>query len=165
MEAAEFAAFFEVASENYAKDNVANGRWNASDAQTLSREETKRLLPQGEKTADNYLFVLRDTHLNAEVGYLWYGTLVRGTKKIAFLYQIYIHGQFRRRGYGRQAMHALETRALKSGHNSLALNVSAINADARRLYEATGYSASSLMMLKDLRRSDALYLPSEPSER
>ena len=155
MEASEFAAFFEIASENYAKDNVANGRWNASDAQTLSREETKRLLPQGEKTADNYLFVLRDTHLDAEVGYLWYGTLVRGTKKIAFLYQVYIHDEFRRRGYGRQAMHALETGALKSGHNSLALNVSAINADARRLYEATGYSASSLMMLKDLRRSEA----------
>ena len=113
------------------------------------------MLPEGEKTADNCLFVLRDTHLNAEVGYLWYGTLVRGTKKIAFLNQIYIHGQFRGRGYGRQAMHAFETEALTTQHNTLALNVSAINAAARRLYEATGYSASSLMMLKDLRRSDA----------
>lgn len=155
LEAAEFAAFSEVASNNYAKDNVANGRWNASDAPTLAKEETKRLLPEGEKTADNYLFMLRDTQLNAEVGYLWYGTLVRGTKKIAFLNQIYIHGQFRRRGYGRQAMLEFEKEALNSGHNTLALNVSSVNVDARRLYEATGYSASSLMMLKDLRRSDA----------
>ena len=155
MEAAAFAAFSEVASDNYAKDNVANGRWNASDAPNLAREETRRLLPDGEKTADNYLFVLQDTDLNAEVGYLWYGTLVRGTKKVAFLYQIYIHAQFRRKGYGHQAMHAFETEALKTLHNSLALNVSAINAGARRLYDVAGYSASSLTMLKELRPGDA----------
>ena len=155
MEATAFATFSDVASDNYAKDNVANGRWNAADAPTLAREETKRLLPEGEKTADNYLFVLRDTHLNAEVGYLWYGTMVRGTKKVAFLNQIYVHAQFRRQGYGREAMHAFETEALKSQHNVLALNVSAINAAARRLYDTTGYSASSLTMLKELRHSDA----------
>lgn len=155
MDTAAFAAFSEIAADNLAKDNVANGRWNASDAPTLAREETQRLLPEGEKTKDNYLFVLRDTVPNAEVGYLWYGTMVRGTKKVGFLYQIYIHAQFRRQGYGRQAMHAFETEALKSRHNTLALNVSAVNADARRLYEATGYSASSLTMLKELRRSDA----------
>jgi GNAT superfamily N-acetyltransferase len=155
METAAFAAFFEVACDSYAKDNVANGRWNASDAPALAREETKRLLPDGEKTAENCLFVLRDTDLNAEVGYLWYGTMSRGTKKIAFPYQIYIHAEFRRKGYGRQAMHAFETEALRSAHNSLALNVSAVNADALRLYEAVGYNASSLVMRKELQRSDA----------
>lgn len=155
MDSTAFAEFSEVAASNYAKDNVANGRWNAADAPTLAKEETQRLLPDGEKTKDNFLFVLRDTDANAEVGYLWYGTMVRGTKKVGFLYQIYLHTQFRRQGYGRQAMQAFEAEALKSQHNALALNVSAVNADARRLYEATGYGTSSLTMLKDLRRSDA----------
>ena len=155
MEAAAFAAFFEVASDSYAKDNVANGRWNPTDASTLAREETKRLLPEGERTAENHLFLLRDTDLNVEVGYLWYGTMIRGTKKVAFLFQIYIHAPFRRKGYGRQAMHALEREALGSQHDALALNVSALNADALRLYEAVGYSASSMVMRKELRRSDA----------
>ena len=155
MDAEAFATFFEVAAASYAQDNVANGRWNASDALTLAREETKRLLPEDEKTADSYLFVLRDTDLNAEVGYLWYGTMARGTKKIAFLYQIYIHAPFRRKGYGRQAMHAFETEALKGEHDALALNVSALNADALRLYEAVGYTASSLVMRKEPRRSRA----------
>ena len=149
MEAAEYAAFFEVASESYAKDNVANGRWNAADASTLAREETKRLLPADEKTAENHLFVLQDADLNVEVGYLWYGTLARGTKKVAFLFQIYIHAQFRRKGYGRQAMQAFENEALRGEHNALALNVSAINTDALRLYEAVGYSASSMVMRKE----------------
>ncbi len=91
METAEFAEFFEVAANSYAADNIANGRWNASDALDLAREESKRLLPEGEKTVENYLFVLRDTGQQSDVGYLWYGTMTRGTKKVAFLYQIYIH--------------------------------------------------------------------------
>ncbi|OYU42719.1 MAG: hypothetical protein CFE44_22445, partial [Burkholderiales bacterium PBB4] len=82
MDSTAFAAFSEVAADNYAKDNVANGRWNTADAPRLAREETQRLLPDGEKTKDNFLFVLRDTEANAEVGYLWYGTMVRGTKKV-----------------------------------------------------------------------------------
>ena len=155
MGAAEYAAFFEVASDSYARNNVAEGRWNAPDAPALAREETKRLLPEGEKTAENQLFVLRDADLNAEVGYLWYGTMARGTKRVAFLFQIYVHSQFRRRGYGRQAMQAFEQEALSSGHNSLALNVSALNTDALRLYETVGYSASSMVMRKEPRRSDA----------
>ena len=155
MTTAEYASFFEVASDGYARDNVENGRWNASDAPALAREETKRLLPEGERTPENYLFVLRDTEREADVGYLWYGTMTRGTKKVAFLFQIYIHAQFRRKGYGRQAMQVFETEALKSEHNAFALNVSAMNAGALHLYEAVGYSASSLVMRKEPRRSDA----------
>jgi ribosomal protein S18 acetylase RimI-like enzyme len=148
MTTAEFAAFFELASESHARDNVANGRWSPADAPALAREESKRLLPEGEKTAGNYLFVLRDPEANAEVGYLWYGTVARGTKKVAFLYQVYIHAQFRRKGLGRQAMYAFEEAALGSEHDELALNVSAANLAARRLYEAIGYSESSIAMRK-----------------
>lgn len=155
MDAAAFAAFSEVASDNLANDNVANGRWNDSDAPTLAKEEIQRSLPDAEKTADNHLFVLRDTDLNAEVGYLWCGTLVRGTKRVAFLNQICIYAQFRRKGYGQLAMLAFEEEALKSQHSTLALNVSAINTAARRLYEVVGYSTSSLTLLKELRRGDA----------
>ena len=155
MDAAEFAAFFELASEGYAKDNVANGRWNEADASALAHEETKRLLPEGEKTAENNLFVLRDANLNTDVGYVWYGTMARGTKKVCFLFQIYIHPQFRRKGYGRQAMLKFENEALSSGHNALALNVSATNTDALRLYESVGFSASSMVMRKEPRRGVA----------
>ncbi len=81
METAEFAEFFEVAANSYAADNIANGRWNASDAFNLAREESKRLLPEGEKTAENYLFVLRDNGQQADVGYLWYGTMTRAQRR------------------------------------------------------------------------------------
>jgi GNAT superfamily N-acetyltransferase len=155
METAEFPEFFEAASSNYAEQNVANGRWNAAEALELAREETSRLLPEGEKTADNLLFVLRDTDRGVDIGYLWYGAMARGTKRVAFLYQLYIHPQHRRQGYGRQAMRWFEEQAIRQGFDALALNVSATNQGAVRLYEASGYNPSSIVMRKQLPRGAA----------
>ena len=155
MMPADFPAFFEAASESYANDNVASGRWNEADALNLAREETKRLLPQDERAPDNYLLVLLDTDRKAGIGYLWYGTMTRGTKKVAFLFQLYVHKQYRRQGYGLQAMRAFELEALRTGHHSLALNVFASNPGALRLYESVGYSPTSIGMRKELTRGDA----------
>jgi len=91
MMPADFSSFFEAASESYANDNVASGRWNEADALDLAREETKRLLPQEERTADNSLFVLLDTERSTTVGYLWYATLTRGSKKVAFLFLFFLY--------------------------------------------------------------------------
>ena len=151
----DFSTFFEAVAESHAEDNIAAGRWNASDAPDLAREETKRLLPGNEKTAENHLFVLKDTELKTEIGYLWFGNVTRASKKVAYLYQLYIHPQFRRLGYGRQAMYVFEKEALSRGFDALALHVFATNGGAHRLYQAVGYSASSIVMRKELRQSDA----------
>ncbi|MCU0951692.1 MAG: GNAT family N-acetyltransferase [Burkholderiaceae bacterium] len=123
MDASEFLAFFEAVSDSYARDNAASGRWRESDASSLAREETGRLLPQAEKTPDNELFVIRSTEHNASVGYVWYGSMVRGTKKVAFLFQLYIHPQYRRQGFGKQALAAFEEEARNTGHDALNLYV------------------------------------------
>jgi ribosomal protein S18 acetylase RimI-like enzyme len=151
----EFSTFFEAVAASHAEDNIAAGRWTASDALALSREETKRLLPRNEKTSENYLFVLQDCDLQSEIGYLWFGNTTRATKKVAYLHQIYIHPRFRRQGYGRQAMYAFEKETLSRGYDGLALHVFATNGGAHRLYQALGYSASSITMRKELRPSDA----------
>ena len=151
----EFSTFFETVAESHAKDNIAASRWNDSDAPALAREETKRLLPANEKTPENYLFVLQDIDLKSEIGYLWFGNTTRATKKVAYLYQVYIHPQFRRQGYGRQAMFAFEKEALSRGYDALGLHVFATNGGAHRLYQAMGYSASSITMHKELGPSDA----------
>jgi GNAT superfamily N-acetyltransferase len=155
MMPADFPAFFEAVSESHANDNVASGRWNEADAPTLAREETERLLPQNEGTPNNFLFVLLDTESKASIGYLWYGTVTRGAKRVAFLFQLYVHKQFRRQGYGLQAMHAFELQALHTGHHSLALNVFASNPGALKLYEHVGYTPTSIGMRKELTRGDA----------
>jgi ribosomal protein S18 acetylase RimI-like enzyme len=155
MNASDFPAFFGAASDSYARDNAASGRWTEHDAPSLAREETKRLLVLDEKTPDNYLFVLRASTVSAGVGYLWYGTNIRGASRVAFLFQLYIHEQYRRHGYGRHALLAFERHALNSGHDSFALNVFASNRGALRLYESAGYSPTSIGMRKLPTRGDA----------
>jgi ribosomal protein S18 acetylase RimI-like enzyme len=155
MNASDFPAFFETASNSYARDNAASGRWPEHDAPSLAREETKRLLALDEKTPDNFLFVLHASGASTDVGYLWYGTHVRGASRVAFLFQLYIHEQYRRQGYGRQALLAFERHALNAGHDALALNVFASNQGALLLYESAGYSPTSIGMRKLPARSDA----------
>jgi ribosomal protein S18 acetylase RimI-like enzyme len=155
MAESEFPAFFEAASDSYARDNAASGRWSESDAPSLAREETRRLLPQAEMTPDTELFVIRDTTSSTAVGYVWYGSLTRGTKKVAFLFQLYIHPQYRRQGFGRQALAAFEEEARNTGHDSLGLNVFATNPGAVKLYESVGYIPTSIGMRKELTRYDA----------
>lgn len=151
----QFAAFFETVAASHAQDNIAADRWSASEAAALAREETTRLLPANEKTPENHLFVLREAGLAAEIGYLWFGTMARANKKIAYLFQIYIHPGFRGQGYGRQAMLAFEEEARRRKYDALALHVFGTNERAHRLYQAMGYSASSITMRKELGSTDA----------
>ena len=151
----EFSSFFDTVAASHARDNVAAGRWSASEAPALAREETKRFLPGNERTPEHYLFVLLDTDLEQEIGYLWFGSTVRATRKVAYLYQIYVHPQFRRKGYGRKAMLAFEKEARSRRYDALGLHVFATNGGAHRLYEALGYRATSITMHKELGPSDA----------
>lgn len=149
-----FPAFFEAASDSYANDNAASGRWNSADAPDLAREELRRLLPQAESTPGNALFELLDPARGVKVGYLWYGTVSRGTRKVAFLFQLLVLAEYRLQGYGLQAMEAFEHEAQTTGHHSLALNVFASNPGALKLYERVGYIPTSIGMRKELRRGE-----------
>lgn len=151
----EFSAFFDTVADSHATDSIVAGRWSASDASALAREELKRLLPANEKTPENCLFVLQRTHPPSEVGYLWFRGMTRATQRVAYLCQLYIHERFRRQGYGRQAMVAFENEALGRGYDALGLHVYATNGHAHRLYQTLGFAASSITMYKELRPMDA----------
>jgi ribosomal protein S18 acetylase RimI-like enzyme len=148
MGAGDFPAFFAATSESHARDNMESGRWSEADAMGLAQAELKRLPPHEEKTPENQLFVLSEVVSESKVGYLWYGTQVRGISRVAFLYQLLIHEDQRRKGYGRQALKSFERHALATGHDSLALNVFASNGAALRLYESYGFSPTSIGMRK-----------------
>ena len=71
------------------------------------------------------------------VGWLW---LQPGeSPHSAFLYQLTVAERFRRRGYGRAMLAALEQRLAGEGVDELVLHVNAGNLPARRLYAAAGY--------------------------
>ena len=74
------------------------------------------------------------------VGWLWVKRTQPGlSPDAAFLYQIQVNRQLRRRGYGRAMLDALERTLAASGHRELHLNVWDTNDAGRRLYERAGY--------------------------
>ena len=150
MTRAEFPAFFELSAASYAEDSVAAGRWQSSEAFSLARAETNRLLPSGADSPDAFLRVIRREEDPSPVGYLWFATPLKDGRKVAFLYHLLIVPSFRRRGYGREALRAFEAEAATLGCDAVALNVFVPNEAARRLYESAGYDTTAVSMRKSL---------------
>ena len=64
------------------------------------------------------------------------------------------HSLFRRRGYGEQAMAAIEDKVRELGLDTIDLHVFGFNTAARALYEKMGYSVTDVNMRKRLIASD-----------
>jgi ribosomal protein S18 acetylase RimI-like enzyme len=145
-----FDRFFELAVQSHAEDNVASGRWSTQDALLQARNEATRFLPQGFATKDIDLFEIQTPSSSEIVGYLWAGALDRGTKKVAYLYQLYVLPEYRRQGHARRAIQAYEAMAREGGFRSVALNVFGSNTAAQTLYRSLGFAVTSIGMHKDL---------------
>src|SRR5882672_8445039 len=110
-----FDSFVEMAVAGYAADNVASGRWSEQDAVAMSRAETERLLPQGLETPDNYLYEIQEESTEQIVGHVWFALVARGTRKVAFVYQVQVKPEVQRRGHAKAALLAVEGIAISLG--------------------------------------------------
>jgi len=148
MTQAEYDAFFEHLIVEYAKDNVRAGYWHESEALEKSRKETERLLPQGLRTVNTYLYSVYDGE--QAVGVIWLKADPNHPSKSGFIFDIEIREAFRGKGYGKQTMQLMEEKSRELGLNSIGLHVFASNKVARNLYESLGYQTVSLNMTKSL---------------
>ena len=119
-------------------------------AQEKARTDSEQLLPGGLNSKDQYLYSVRDEDTGQKVGVLWFAPSERGERKTIFLYDILIDEEFRGRGYGTQAMTALEDRARELGAVRIGLHVFGHNERARQLYKRLGYVETNINMAKDL---------------
>ena len=150
-----YPVFFDLASKAYASENVLAGRWPADDALDTARSETERLLPQGLATPENQLLEILEAEQGPTVGFAWFARMKRGPSFAAFICQIYVTPEARRRGHAKAALVAIEQLAIEQGLSSVALHVFAHNEGALALYKSIGYSVASLNMHKLLSRGDA----------
>jgi len=131
----DFTAFQESSTKDYAQELLRAGK-AAQEAEALQAAlaEFCGILPQGMATPNHFL-----NHLvNAQgqtVGFLWYG--IRGEE--IFICDFLIHEAQRRKGYGTQALEALEVLARGQGVQRIRLHVFSHNTAARKLYRAQGY--------------------------
>jgi ribosomal protein S18 acetylase RimI-like enzyme len=152
MTPAEYDPWQAQAIRDYADDKVKAGAWTAGEALERSAGEFAKLLPQGLASPDNWLFSIwtDEAPLDTPVGMLWVARPAWRADQ-AFIYDFLIHEPYRRRGYGRQALLALEPQVKALGLTAIGLHVFGHNHGAIALYEQTGYEITDINMVKPLK--------------
>ncbi|MNI89430.1 putative N-acetyltransferase YycN [compost metagenome] len=84
------------------------------------------------------------------VGYIWFNVTEGRRGREAFIYDIYIFEPYQGRGYGKQAMQALDEKARSMDVCKIGLHVFGQNQRAYQLYSKMGYGVTDITMSKDL---------------
>ncbi|MCK6258181.1 GNAT family N-acetyltransferase [Fictibacillus sp. KIGAM418] len=145
MKSDEFQRYLSYAIKNYADEHVKAGNWNELEAFSKATQEFEKLLPDGEKTTNNNLYIIRDEE--QEVGMVW---LAQRSNEKGFIYDINVWEGNQGRGYGKKAMKEVEIVAKKLGLKSIGLHVFGHNQTARGLYEKLGYIETDIVMKKKI---------------
>ena len=154
MTEVQYLAYVGDAIPGYAAEQVTSGQWSQEEALGLAHKAYQELLPQGLNTPDNYFYAVQDSQGNS-VGTLWVAVQNRAGKRIAYLYDISIKPEHRRRGFAKSALLALEEQARTLGLSGIALHVFGHNSEAQALYTMLGYQTTDISMFKSLARPGA----------
>jgi RimJ/RimL family protein N-acetyltransferase len=150
MTEGEYAAFAADAPPGYARDQVEAGVWSAGESLQLATDAFNRLLPQGLRTPDHFLFIVREGASQTALGNLWFARKERAGEKVAYVYSIFIREEFRRKGHATGAFRALEKEVLSMGLAGIELHVFGQNTRARALYQKIGFHETNVTMFKAL---------------
>ena len=148
LDASRYEAWKQASIRGYAESNVESGRWDASDAMEKSERSYADDLPDGLATPNHFIFELfvDDDY----VGYLWLFVEPEAAVSNAYIYDIEMLAGQRGKGFGKQAMQALESWCKERNIQRIGLNVFAFNKPAISLYEGLGYQTTNFKMQKDL---------------
>lgn len=150
MTEAAYARFKDNSVADYAKENVAGGRWPDTGALERSRLAYEQLLPQGLATPGQHLFTIHDVAQGLDVGVLWLAVVDHPGGRSGHVYDILVFPAYRHLGHARAAFAALEALARAWGLSELGLHVFAHNQAAQSLYRSLGFRVTGLNMQKRL---------------
>jgi ribosomal protein S18 acetylase RimI-like enzyme len=150
MTESEYQLYIEQSIQEYAWEHVRAGRWNEEEALQQAKQELQKILPQGFHSPSHYLYMIVDEQLEKRVGVLWFALRAQAGQQRAFVYDVVVFEEFRRRGYATRAFQLLEERARELGATSIGLHVFGHNVAARQMYEKLGYVATNIQMVKKL---------------
>lgn len=139
----DYERFLEREVRSYAEDHVRNGNWEAEGALERSRKEFERYLPDGINTPDQYLWSITD-EAQHKIGVLW--VQIKAGK--AFILDFVIDEASRGRGFGKQALAAMDEKLKSLGAESVALHVFGDNISAQELYKKMGFQITNMHMMK-----------------
>lgn len=150
MTESEYLDYLNNLHTGYADEQVKAGAWPADQALELAKAEIREMLPDGLATQNNFLYSLLTTGEPSPVGILWIMIRTRNKQKEAFITDIVIYDAYRRKGYGAQALEALEKNVTGMGIHRIRLHVFGHNQAARDLYQKSGYEVINIYMEKQV---------------
>lgn len=148
MTADRYPRFAAESEAGFAHDLAASGRYTPEEAAAESHRQMLLELPDGLETEGQELFTASVG--GVEVGILWFGMRIRDGRPHAFILDVEVAADQRRKGYGRALMQAAEREARRLGAGSIGLHVFGFNAGAIDLYEQLGYRRVEESLLLDL---------------
>ncbi|XVV08815.1 GNAT family N-acetyltransferase [Actinoplanes sp. CA-131856] len=128
---------------HYARSAGSSGL-SAAEAVRAAADTYARLLPGEYATPGHHFWYAYDG--DRRVGFLW----IKVDRDAAFVYNVAVEADLRRRGYGRAIMLAAERWCLEAGLTRIGLHVFAHNTGARALYEQLGFAETGRNMTKVL---------------
>ena len=150
MTQSEFEAYLQSAIREYADEKVRAGNWQSAEAMQRSEQEYNQLLPDGLATRNEHLYSIVDDARTRPVGMIWFERQEGSAQPVAFLCDFIIYEEFRRKGYGRRALAALETKVKEMGLDKISLQVFGHNRAALALCSKMGYEVTNILMSKEI---------------
>ncbi len=148
IEQADYDIFLEQEIMKYANDHVKNGNWHADEALEKSRAEFQHYLPDGPKSKDQFVLTIFNDETKQKLGVLWVQVKMDDPRREAFIFDFIIEEQFRGKGFGKQALIALDEKLIELGAESVGLHVFGHNTNAFELYKKMGYEVTNIQMRK-----------------
>jgi ribosomal protein S18 acetylase RimI-like enzyme len=144
----DYETFLKQSIRDYADDKVHSGNWKPEEALERSRKEHAALLPDGPRTKDQFIFSIYQAETGQNLGILWVNIKMEAVRREAFIYNFVIEEPYRGRGYGRQALAALDEKLQSMQVESVGLHVFGFNTPAIELYKKAGYEITNIQMSK-----------------
>lgn len=151
MSQTEFDAFAARTVPAYAQSKVDAGSWTSGEALQKARDQFNAYLPDGLTTPGHSLFSIVDANHERRVGDLWMSERQAGSKRTAFILDLFIDEMHRGQSFGAGAIRAFEKFATDFGFDEIGLHVFGHNVKARNLYERLGYQTMDISMNKLLK--------------
>ncbi|TIN27484.1 MAG: GNAT family N-acetyltransferase [Mesorhizobium sp.] len=147
----EYPAYLDYFITDYATEISANYGLSGPQALAQAKQEIANDLPHGINTPDEVLLCILSQTPEAEsvVGYFWYRA--DPASRSVFIKDFYIFAAHQSKGFGKQALYALETELAQAGFEQIKLRVAEDNKRAKHVYEVTGFRVTGVNMSKTIK--------------
>lgn len=146
MKLDELPIYRQIAITEYAKDLAESRKCSFEEGLARSTELIDSTLSHRIDTPSNRLNIMTAEEGDIVFGYLW----ITVSEKTAWVYDIYIHPEWRGKGYGRTALEEMNKRLFAEGILEVGLRVAANNGRAKKLYEQLGFEMTGFTLSKRL---------------